>query len=166
MKEESDHIKMRWMELIVAAFFAGIGLLVVIDSFRTGYKWSSDGPQPGYFPFYIGCTLIVGAIVVSVQTLLGWKKSENLEPFVTFAQLRLIMTILIPTCVFVLGVVLIGFYVSSVLFISSFMVWQGQYSLLKSGLVGLCVSGVLFLLFDVWFLLPLPKGPLETFFGY
>ena len=166
MKEESDHIKMRWMELIVAAFFAGIGLLVVIDSFRTGYKWSSDGPQPGYFPFYIGCTLIVGAIVVAVQTLLGWKKSENLEPFVTFAQLRLIMTILIPTSLFVLGVVLIGFYVSSVLFISSFMVWQGQYSLLKSGLVGLSVSGVLFLLFDVWFLLPLPKGPLETFLGY
>jgi len=166
MKEESDHIQMRWMELVVAAFFAGIGLLVVIDSFRTGYQWSSDGPQPGYFPFYIGCTLIVGAIVVAVQTLLGWKKSENVEPFVTFSQLRLMMTILIPTSLFVLGVVLIGFYVSSVLFISSFMVWQGKYSLLKSGLVGLCVSGVLFLLFDVWFLLPLPKGPLETFFGY
>ena len=166
MKEESDHIQMRWMELVVAAFFAGIGLLVVIDSFRTGYQWSSDGPQPGYFPFYIGCTLIVGAIVVAVQTLLGWKKSENVEPFVTYSQLRLMMTILIPTSLFVLGVVLIGFYVSSVLFISSFMVWQGQYSLLKSGLVGLCVSGVLFLLFDVWFLLPLPKGPLETFLGY
>ena len=166
MKEESDHIKMRWMELIVAAFFAGIGLLVVIDSFRTGYQWSSDGPQPGYFPFYIGCTLIVGAIVVAVQTLLGWKKSENVEPFVTFSQLRLMMTILIPTSLFVLGVVLIGFYVSSVLFISSFMVWQGKYSHLKSALVGLCVSGALFLLFDVWFLLPLPKGPIETFFGY
>ena len=166
MKEESDHIQMRWMELVVATFFAGIGLLVVIDSFRTGYQWSSDGPQPGYFPFYIGCTLIVGAIVVAVQTLLGWKQSENVEPFVTYSQLRLMMTILIPTSLFVLGVVLIGFYVSSVLFISSFMVWQGQYSLLKSGLVGLCVSGVLFLLFDVWFLLPLPKGPLETFLGY
>jgi len=166
MKEESDHIKIRWMELVVAAFFAGIGLLVVIDSFRTGYQWSSDGPQPGYFPFYIGCTLIVGAIVVAVQTLLGWKKSENVEPFVTFSQLRLMMTILIPTSLFVLGVVLIGFYVSSVLFISSFMVWQGKYSHLKSALVGLCVSGALFLLFDVWFLLPLPKGPIETFFGY
>jgi hypothetical protein len=166
MKEESDHIQMRWMELVVAAFFAGIGLLVVIDSFRTGYQWSSDGPQPGYFPFYIGCTLIVGAIVVAVQTLLGWKKSENVEPFVTFSQLRLMMTILIPTSIFVLGVVLIGFYVSSVLFISSFMVWQGKYSHLKSALVGLCVSGALFLLFDVWFLLPLPKGPIETFFGY
>ena len=76
------------------------------------------------------------------------------------------MTILIPTSLFVLGVVLIGFYVSSVLFISSFMVWQGKYSHLKSALVGLCVSGALFLLFDVWFLLPLPKGPIETFFGY
>ena len=166
MKEESDHIQIRWMELVVAAFFAGIGLLVVIDSFRTGYQWSSDGPQPGYFPFYIGCTLIVGAIVVAVQTLLGWNKSENVEPFVTFSQLRLMMTILIPTSLFVLGVVLIGFYVSSVLFISSFMVWQGKYSHLKSALVGLCVSGALFLLFDVWFLLPLPKGPIETFFGY
>ena len=166
MQEESDHIQMRWMELVVAAFFAGIGLLVVIDSFRTGYQWSSDGPQPGYFPFYIGCTLIVGAIVVAVQTLLGWNKSENVEPFVTFSQLRLMMTILIPTSLFVLGVVLIGFYVSSVLFISSFMVWQGKYSHLKSALVGLCVSGALFLLFDVWFLLPLPKGPIETFFGY
>ncbi|MFN0004624.1 MAG: tripartite tricarboxylate transporter TctB family protein [Burkholderiaceae bacterium] len=166
MNKESGHIKIRWMELIVAAFFAGIGLLVVIDSFRTGYQWSSDGPQPGYFPFYIGCTLIVGSIVVASQTLLGWRKSENLEPFVIFDQLRLMMTILIPTCLFVLGVVLIGFYVASVFFISSFMVWQGKYSLLKAALVGLSVSGVLFLLFDIWFLIPLPTGKLNTLFGY
>ena len=25
---------------------------------------------------------------------------------------------------------------------------------------------VLFIVFEVWFLVPLPKGPLEAFFGY
>jgi hypothetical protein len=42
----------------------------------------------------------------------------------------------------------------------------GKYSSLRSAAVGVGVSVVAFLLFEIWFTIPLPKGPLETMMGY
>ena len=58
---EGGHIQQRKIEIVVALFFALIGAIVVYDSVRVGYVWASDGPQPGYFPFRIGCILLAGA---------------------------------------------------------------------------------------------------------
>ena len=33
-------------------------------------------------------------------------------------------------------------------------------------IVSVAVPGALFALFEIWFLLPLPKGPIEALFGY
>jgi hypothetical protein len=46
------------------------------------------------------------------------------------------------------------------------MVWQGKYSYFKSITVGAGISVALFLLFEIWFSLPLPKGLIETWLGY
>jgi len=75
------HLQMRWMELLVAACFAGVSLLVITDSIRVGKSWGSDGPEPGYFPFYIGCLLLGGAAWVILQTLLTWKQDDGKEVF-------------------------------------------------------------------------------------
>jgi hypothetical protein len=37
---------------------------------------------------------------------------------------------------------------------------------LRSASVGLGVGVVSFLLFEVWFKIPLPKGPVESWLGY
>ena len=60
----------------------------------------------------------------------------------------------------------VGLYVSSAIFIAVFMRWQGKFSLVKSCLTGLIVSVVLFAMFEIWFNVPLLKGPLEAAFGY
>jgi hypothetical protein len=46
------------------------------------------------------------------------------------------------------------------------MRWIGRHS--WPAVVGMSVgfSVVTFLLFEKWFLVPMPKGPLETWFGY
>jgi putative tricarboxylic transport membrane protein len=46
------------------------------------------------------------------------------------------------------------------------MVWQGKFKWWVTGVVGVGVPIALFLLFEVWFLVPLPKGPVEHLFGY
>ena len=58
-----------------------------------------------------------------------------------------------------------GIYVASTIFIAFFMLWLGKYSWAKSVGVALGVSVVFFLLFEVWFKVPLPKGPLEAALG-
>ena len=46
------------------------------------------------------------------------------------------------------------------------MWWLGKYPLAKVVPVSVLVPLALFILFEVWFLVPLPKGPVEAFFGY
>ena len=160
------HLQMRCMELLVAACFAGVSLLVITDSIRVGKSWGSDGPEPGYFPFYIGCLLLGGAVWVIVQTLLAWKQDDGKEVFAEKHEFNLMLLMFIPTAVFVAAIFVLGIYVASLIFVAAFMVWQGKYSYFKSITVGAGISVALFLLFEIWFSLPLPKGLIETWLGY
>ncbi len=160
------HLQMRWMELLVAACFAGAGLLVITDSIRVGNAWGSDGPEPGYFPFYIGCLMIGGAIWVIVQTLRTWHKDGGKAVFAEKHEFNLMLLMLVPTVVFTGAIFVLGIYLASLIFVAAFMVWQGKYSYIKSISVGASISAALFVLFEIWFLLPLPKGFIETWLGY
>jgi len=44
--------------------------------------------------------------------------------------------------------------------------WLGRFPWTTIAPVSILVPFSLFLLFEIWFLVPLPKGPLEDFLGY
>ena len=71
-----------------------------------------------------------------------------------------------PTVVYVALIVLIGLYVASAIYIGTFMLWQGKYKWPATLAVSLGVPIAMFLMFEIWFLVPLPKGPLEHLLGY
>jgi len=165
MKTDS-HLQMRWMELLVAACFLGVSLLVITDSLRVGNAWGTDGPEPGYFPFYIGCLLLGGAAWIILQTLWAWKQDDGKEVFAEKHEFNLMLLMLVPSAIFTAAIFVLGIYLASLVFVAAFMVWQGKYSYFKSIAVGASISAVLFSLFEVWFKLPLPKGFIETWLGY
>jgi uncharacterized membrane protein len=107
-----------------------------------------------------------GASWVIVQTLLGWKQDDGKEVFAEKHEFNLMLLMLLPTAAFTAAIFVLGIYVASVVFIAAFMVWQGQYSYFKSIAVGSGISAALFVLFEVWFMLPLPKGFIHTWLGY
>jgi putative tricarboxylic transport membrane protein len=152
------------VDLVVAALIFALGALVGWDSYRLGASWGADGPQSGYFPFYIGLiTCICGAVVLAQGlSKLGTDRSV----FVNSGQFKQVLVILVPSAVYVLGVQLIGIYVSSAVFIALFMRIAGHYTWLRSAAVGLGVSLSAFVMFEIWFKIPLPKGPLENLLGY
>jgi hypothetical protein len=152
------------VDLVVALLVFALGALVAVDSVRLGATWGSDGPQAGYFPFYIGFLICACSTVVAVQSLTRLRTDRR--EFVSAGQFRQVLVILLPSAVYVLGVWLIGIYVSSALFIALFMRFAGHYSSLRSAVVGLAVAGSAFVLFEIWFKIPLPKGPLERLLGY
>lgn len=164
--KSSAPLQMRWMELLVAACFVGAGLLVITDSLRVGNGWASDGPEPGYFPFYIGCLMLGGAAWVILNTLRTWKQNDGQEIFAERHEFNLMLLMLLPTAVFIAAIFVLGIYVAALIFIAAFMVWQGKYSYIKSMTVGFGISAALFVLFEIWFLLPLPKGFIETWLGF
>ena len=60
----------------------------------------------------------------------------------------------------------LGIYVASAIFILAFMIVIGRENPLKALGVGILVPVALFFMFEKWFLVPLPKGPLEAWLGY
>jgi len=159
------YVPTRWAELVVALLFVLGGLVVIADSLRVGISWGDDGPKAGYFPFYIGCLLAGAGALVAVQALKRWKSMAG-DVFVTVARLKPVLTVLVPTIVYVLLIATIGIYVASAIYITGFMIWQGKFRVLPALAAGLGVPVAIFLLFEVWFLIPLPKGPLEHLIGY
>ena len=158
-------VQTRRAELVVAALFVIAGAVVVIDSYRVGVAWGEDGPKAGYFPNFIGGILAIAGLTVAVQTILKWRARKD-EAFVTWAELRPVLTVLIPTIVYVGLIALVGIYVASAIYITAFMLWQGKFGILPALAVSIGVPVAIFLLFEVWFLIPLPKGPLEHLLGY
>jgi hypothetical protein len=56
-------------------------------------------------------------------------------------------------------------YVSSGLLIAVFMKWLGRYGWPLVLIISIGVPVITFLMFERWFLVPLPKGPLEDWLG-
>jgi putative tricarboxylic transport membrane protein len=158
----------RLWELVVAALFLIFGAGVMWDSWRIGARWAEDGPQAGYFPFYIGLFIVVSAVMIIINALrLG---AEAGEPFVTWGQLRMVLTVLIPTVIYVFLIdnpwYPLGIYVPSIIFIAAFMRFLGKYGWIRIALVSIGVMVAFFVAFEIWFQVPLPKGPVEALFGY
>jgi hypothetical protein len=151
-------------ELAVAAFIFLLGAIVIVDSVRLGFGWQEiHGPRPGYFPFYIGLIMCVASLVNVVRALMV--RGEDNKTFVEVGQLKMVLAVLVPTALFAALVTWIGIYLSSVLFIGFFMRWLGKYPWWKVAGVGLGTAVVLYLVFEKWFKVPLPKGPLENLLG-
>jgi putative tricarboxylic transport membrane protein len=67
--------------------------------------------------------------------------------------------------VYTVLIALVGIYVASVIFIAYCMKTMGNYSWIKSVLIPVLVMTFFFAVFELWFKLPLPKGPLESLLG-
>jgi len=158
-------IATRWVELAVALLFVACGAIAIVDSLRVGITWAEDGPRAGYFPFYIGCLLALAGAIVAIQTLLRWRRLAGVS-FVSRERLKPVFLMLFPSIGFVILIAWLGIYVAAFIYVGGFMLWQGKYGWLPALAVSAGLPIVLFLVFELWFLVPLPKGPLEHLLGY
>ena len=153
----------RSMEVSVALFIALLAVIGVIGSFKVGVGWGSDGPRAGFFPFYISMAVLISCAVNLAKIFLT---PDEGEIFAEWSQLRQVGAVVLPTALYVLLVPHTGIYVASALLIAAFMWWFGKYNWLLSIFVALTVMILIFLMFEMWFLVPLPKGLLENYLGY
>ena len=156
-------LRQRSAEIAVALMIFAIGALIAFDSVRIGARWAEDGPQTGYFPFYVALILCIASAWNIMQALLA--KPLAAKTFVERGQLKLVLAVLVPAAIFVAVVGWIGLYVAGMVFTAFFMRWLGKYPWWKVGVVSAGVAVALFFIFERWFLVPLPKGPLERLLG-
>jgi len=170
MAEQADRsadapvVSTRAVSTVVYLILLALAGLLAFDNWRTGMAWEADGPQAGYFPFYLS-VLLGGASLFGLFSNLR-AGSEGDEGFVTRAQLGRVLQVFVPTLLFCALMQVLGLYVASFLLITGFMWIIGRIALWKSLLTGLLFSVAMFVTFDVAFDVIMPKGPLEAAFGY
>jgi hypothetical protein len=152
------------VDVAVAVVLAAIGVVVMLDSLRVGIGWGIEGPQAGFFPFFVGLLLLGGSLVTVARNLLGG--TRDLDVFVEAVGFRRVLAVLIPAILYVVVVGWVGIYVASALMIAAFMRAFGRYGYASCLGLGIAVALVLFAFFELWFQVPLPKGPLEAALGF
>jgi hypothetical protein len=162
-REASGGPSTRKVGMIVGLVFFALGVLVIADTIRLGAGWARDGPQAGYFPLRIGVLIAVCSIIVVVQ---AYRRKDDTRIFVEWRKLIPVGKILFPLILYIAAMQYVGLYVASTLFVGGLMRWLGRYSWTKAIIVPLIMSGIIFWLFEYQFTVPLPKGPLEQWFGY
>lgn len=153
----------RAVELGVALAIAGFAVVVIFGSVRAGIDWGAEGPRAGFFPFYIGLFILLSSMVNLFSAFIDLPRDKI---FAEWGQMGRVLSVVVPTGLFVALIPTLGIYVSSALLIALFMKWLGKYRWQIVAAVAIGVPVGTFLVFEKWFLVPLPKGPVETMLGY
>ncbi|MSP01077.1 MAG: tripartite tricarboxylate transporter TctB family protein [Acetobacteraceae bacterium] len=159
--ETSGGPSRRGVEAGVALATVAFGLLAAFGSLLVGIGWGVEGPKSGFFPFYIGCVVIVAGLI----NLLAARRHPKGQLFAAWPQLRLVLAVVVPTAVYVAAIPWLGLYVCSIVLIAAFMVFQGKYRPIFAIALSAGIVVVTFATFEWWFLVPLPKGPIEELLG-
>jgi hypothetical protein len=152
----------RAIELGVAIVMIAFGALIITGSLKVGIGWGDEGPKSGFFPFYLG----IAIIAASIANLATAFTQDPHKVFADWSQLLQVLSVVIPTTVYVCVIPWAGIYASSLVLIAVFMMWLGRYGVALSAAVSIGVTVATYLMFEKWFLVPLPKGPIEDFFGF
>jgi putative tricarboxylic transport membrane protein len=153
----------RSVEIAVALGTLVFGIIILIGSLQVGIDWGVEGPRPGFFPFYVSLFIIVSSLYNLLQaTSLGGIK-EGL--FSSVDQLKRVMSVVVPATIYVAMVPFIGMYISSFLLIAFFMMWLGKYSALYTLPIAVGVPAIVYVVFERYFQIALPKGPIEYWLG-
>ena len=168
-KQTQERPRSAWLthqaaEMIVAVIIFLVGVVMMMDSHRIGMGWAPEGPQAGYFPFRTGAIISISSVVILLRALFGKHRNHGL--FVSWDRFKMVLAVLIPTVLYVLATQFIGIYVASAVFIGGFMRAIGRFNWPKVIMISVVISVMLFWMFEIQFLVPLPKGPLESLFGY
>lgn len=155
----------RWFELGLALLLMVAAVVVLVDARRLGTGWDEfDGPRSGYFPFYIGCLLLASAGWIALRQLLHWR-SHNPD-FANGEQMGRVWSIVWPMTLYVGLITWLGIYVASALLIAWFAARHGTHRWFTAAAVAIGVPLVFFIIFERYFLVALPKGPLEAALGF
>jgi hypothetical protein len=157
-------VKSRNVDVVVLVLLLALACLLGWDSFRTGNAWADDGPQAGYFPFYL--SVLMGASCLFGLGRLLTDSRAAAKGFITRQQFVRVMQVFAPTLAFVVATEFLGLYVASFLLVAGFMKWIGHMALWKSVLTSFLFAAAMFLTFEIAFNVIMPKGPLEAAFGF
>ena len=153
--------RQRSIELGVALVVLALGVVAMIGGLKVGIGWGAEGPKSGFFPFWVGAIVVLASAVNIVRAL----AIAPVRLFAEWGQVAQVRKVVIPMAIYVVAVPFLGIYLASALLIAGFMRWLGRYGWALTLAVSIVLPILIYITFEDWFLVPLPKGPLEDWLG-
>jgi putative tricarboxylic transport membrane protein len=150
--------------MVVSLLLLGVALLLGWDSWRIGMSWADDGPQAGYFPFYLSLLMGAASVYGLVRALMAGAAAD--DAFVLRDQFGRVLQVFVPTLLYCIAMQFLGLYVASFILIAGFMWWTGGIRVWVSLVTAFVFAAAMFVTFEIAFDVIMPKGPLERLFGY
>lgn len=154
---------MRKADMTVAGLILLWALAVLFETRKLNTGWGLNGPEAGFFPFWLAAGLAGCSGLIFLQA--AWGES-GAEPFVTWDALQGVFRVSLPLAGFVALVYGVGFYLGAALYIGYYTRVAGRHRWPVVGAMTLGIPIVTFILFERWLLVPLPKGPIEQALGF
>jgi hypothetical protein len=157
---------MRKADSFCALSLVGLALVVIVEGRRLGMGWGTDGPRAGFFPFWLGVGLAASGVIILLQTGILRRAAPSGTVFIEPGAIAPVLTVLAPAVGMVAVIHVLGLYAAGGIYLGAYMRWIGRYSWPMVVLIAVAIPVATFLIFERWFLVPLPKGPIEALLGY
>jgi putative tricarboxylic transport membrane protein len=151
----------RSVEIGTAVAMLLFAAITIYGSLQVGINWGAEGPRAGFFPFYVAVMIALASVYNLARVFIDGAPGL----FAEWSQLRQVLAVIVPTTVYVFILPWIGLYIASILLIAVFMRWLGRYGWPMVAAVSVGTMVATYLMFEKWFLVPLPKGPIEDWLG-
>lgn len=116
--------KTRTVEAVVSVLFFALAVLVMIEGVRLGSGWDHQGPQAGFFPFWLAVLLAVGAVATFLQGV----RMRGEQHFIESRQeLVDLMQVSVPLALTVISIPWAGIYIATWLYVWFFAWWYGRF---------------------------------------
>jgi len=140
-------------ELIVAAAFILLAVIVIGDMYRAGSGWT----EYGFVPFWEGVLLLVSAIIILID---GLKQKGGENFFVSKEGFWEAVRITFTSVLLTIGFLFLGAYISTFLYSILFARWLGKHRWVSCIAFAVIITAFIFFGMEKGLKITLPKSPL------
>ena len=152
------------LELVMAGVMFALGALAMAGALEHETGWAEGGPQAGFFPFRLGLIIMAASAAVAGQAWWG-RAGLRRDVVLTSEGGRRVLLFAGPVLALVAAAQWLGLYVATALYLLAVLRWGAGRSWAGSAAVALCFTAGAYAVFERWFLVPLLKGPVESWLG-
>ena len=147
---------------LILLLIAGV---VAREAIRLDIGWGDIGPKGGFFPFWLSVLLALSSLKILVSSLFR-HDGDAAKSFISRSQLWLVLTVLVPIVLVVPAITVAGFYLTAFFYLSLYVWWTGKKPWFVVLSISVLFPAAIYLIFEKWFLIPLPKGMVEPYLPF
>jgi uncharacterized membrane protein YoaK (UPF0700 family) len=130
-------------------------LLSLLGGFLVGGVGGAQGPQAGFFPFYLTALMIIGSMGVLYT---AYRKPERRPFFEAHQEVVDLLKVGIPIFVAVYLIGWLGIYATAGLYLAFFMAWYGKFRWWQALAGGILLPLLMWLFLTKGFGIPMPMS--------